>query len=122
MLKKRPIRRKKLPPGRPKKEVKKDIVIGTRFSKLEQYVVKQKSERAGLKPAEYIRQMAIRGQVKSRMSEEERQIVRQLVGMANNLNQLARQANLQGLMTVVLHFEEYRNRIDELLKVLRNGE
>ena len=115
-------RRKKLPPGRPKKEVKKDIVTGTRFSKIEHYVVRQKSIKAGLKTSEYIRQMAITGQVKARMSEEERHFVRQLIGMANNLNQLTKQAYQQGLLTAVMHFEEYRNKIDGLLKTLKDGE
>ena len=115
-------RRKKLPPGRPKKEIKKDIVTGTRFSKIEHYVVCQKAIGSGLKPSEYIRQMAIMGEVKARMSEEERHFVRQLIGMANNLNQLTKQANQHGLLTAVMHFEEYRNKIDGLLKTLKNGE
>ena len=108
-------------PGRPRKEVKKNIVTGTRFSKIEHYVVRQKAIKSGLKPSEYIRQMAITGQVKARMSEEERHFVRQLIGMANNLNQLTKQAHQQGLLTALMHFEDYRNEIDGLLKSLRNG-
>ena len=115
-------RRKKLPPGRPRKDVKKDIVTGTRFSKIEHYVIQQKATKSGLKLSEYISQMAIMGEVKARMSEEERHFVRQLIGMANNLNQLTKQAHQQGLLTALMHFEEYRNKIDGLLKTLKIGE
>jgi|ERR1700688_3880649 len=118
----KPVRRKKLPPGRPRKVVKKEITIGTRFSKIEQFIIKQKAGKAGLKPSEYIRQLALTGIVKARITDEERHFVRQLVGMANNLNQLTKLAHQQGLIRTVMHFEEYRNKIDELLKALKNGE
>jgi hypothetical protein len=118
----RPKRRKKLPPGRPKKAVKKEIITGTRFSKTEHFIVRQKAGKAGLKLTEYIRTMAIKGDVKSRMSEEDRHFVRQLIGMANNLNQLTKLAHQQGIMRALLSFEKYRNQIDELLKALKHGE
>ncbi|GAC1416489.1 MAG: plasmid mobilization relaxosome protein MobC [Flavisolibacter sp.] len=118
----KPIRRKKLPPGRPRKAVKKEITIGTRFSKIEHFIIKQKAVKAGLKSSEYIRQTALKGIVKARATDEEIYFVRQLVGMANNLNQLTKLANQQGLLRTVLHFKEYRNKIDGLLKDLKNGE
>lgn len=115
------IRRKKLPPGRPVKDVKKEITVGTRFSKIEHFVVKQKASRSGLKPSEYIRQAAFACTIKAGITEEERQFVRQLVGMANNLNQLTKLANQHGFLRIVLHFEDLRNKIDGLLKELKNG-
>ena len=69
-----------------------------------------------MKMTTYIRQMAINGKITPRMNEEERQFVRQLVGMANNLNQLTKKAHQEGLLTAVLMFEKYRNLVDELLK------
>jgi hypothetical protein len=118
----KPVRRKKLPPGRPRKAVKKEITIGIRFSRIEHFVIKEKSSIAGVKPSEYIRRITLAGIVKARITDEDRHLVRQLVGMANNLNQLTKLANQQGLMRIVLHFEEYRNKIDGLLKALKNGE
>jgi DNA-binding phage protein len=56
------------------------------------------------------------------MSEEDRHFVRQLVGMANNLNQLTKLAHQQGIMRALLYFENYRNQFDELLKALKHGE
>src|SRR5450755_2538529 len=111
----KPKRRKKLPPGRPRKAVKKEITIGTRFSRIEQFVIKQKASKAGLKPSEFIRQTALTGAVRARVSEEDRHFVRQLVGMANNLNQLTKLAHQQGLLRIVSYFEKYRNQIDAIL-------
>jgi hypothetical protein len=104
--------------GRPKKPVKRDIVKGVRFTKLEYYVVKQKAAKAGIGISLFIRQMAINGKVQSLLDEEERQFVRQLVGMANNLNQLTKKGHQEGFLTAVLMFEKYKKFIDELLEKL----
>lgn len=108
--------------GRPKKSVKKDIVRSIRFSKVEYYIIKQKASRAGIKIPSYIRQMAMRGKVISRLNEEERQFVRQLIGMANNLNQLTKKGHQEGLLTAVLMFEKYKNIIEELLEKTKTND
>ena len=46
--------------------------------------------------AEYMRECFRNGHVKERLSEEHAGYIRQLCGMANNLNQLARKANAGG--------------------------
>lgn len=106
--------------GRPKKPVKKETVTGVRFSKVEYFLVKHKAEKAGLGITVYIRQMALTGQVISKMSEEDRQSVRQFVGVSNNLNQLTKMAHQQGLLTAILLFEKYRNQFDEFLQKMRD--
>ena len=105
--------------GRPKKPVKRDIVKGVRFTKSEFYVVKQKAVKAGIGVSLFIRQMAINGKVQPLLNEDERQFVRQLVGMANNLNQLTKKGHQEGFLTAVLMFEKYKNSIDELLEKLK---
>ncbi|MGZ6539942.1 MAG: plasmid mobilization protein [Bacteroidia bacterium] len=105
--------------GRPKKAVRKEIVRSIRFSKADYFIVKQHASRSGLKITVYIRQMALQGKIISRLSEEERQFVRQLIGMANNLNQLTKKGHQEGLLTAVLLFEKYKNLMDELLEKLR---
>jgi Bacterial mobilisation protein (MobC) len=102
--------------GRPKKPVKRETVTGVRFTKAEYYVVKQKAAKAGLKVSIYIRQMALQGKIIARMSEEERHFVRQLSGMANNLNQLTKKAHQEGLLTAVLMFEKHKNLVEGLLE------
>ena len=105
--------------GRPKKQVKRETITGVRFTKTEYYVVKQKASKCGIGITLYIRQMALHGKILPRMNEEERQFVRQLVGMANNLNQLTKKGHQEGLLTAVLMFEKYRNIMDELLEKLK---
>ena len=105
--------------GRPKKPVKRDIIKGIRFTKSEFFVVKQKAAKAGIGISSFIRQMAINGKIKPLLDEEERQFVRQLIGIANNLNQLTKKGHQEGFLTAVLMFEKYKNSIDELLEKLK---
>lgn len=51
-----------------------------------------RSHEAGVSPSEYMRECFRNGHVKERLSEEHAGYIRQLCGMANNLNQLARKA------------------------------
>jgi hypothetical protein len=106
--------------GRPKKQVKREIIKGVRFTKLEYYVVKHKASKSGMNITLYIRQMALQGKIISRLNEEERQFVRQLIGIANNINQLTKKGHQEGLLTAVLMFEKYRKLIDELLEKLND--
>ena len=105
--------------GRPRKPVRRESVTGVRFTKAEYFVVKQKAAMSGLGITVYIRQMALQGQVIARMNEEERQFVRQLVGMTNNMNQLTKKAHQEGLLIAMLFFENYRNQLDVLLQKLK---
>ena len=105
--------------GRPTKQVKRDIIKGIRFTKVEYYVVKQKASKSGNGITDYIRQMALHGKIISRLNEEERQFVRQLIGVANNINQLTKKGHQEGFLTAVLMFEKYRKLIDNLLEKLK---
>ena len=116
------VREHKKGSGRPAKTIKKDIRTAVRFSKLEYFVVRQKVEKAGIKVSAYVRQTAIASVVINRLSEEERQFVRQLIGMANNLNQLAKNSHQEGMLKTMLYFERFRNQIDIILNKLNYGE
>jgi hypothetical protein len=105
--------------GRPKKADNRKVNKGIRFSEKEFFIVKQNASRAGIKISSYIRQMALKGKITPRLNEEERHFVSQLIGMANNLNQLTKVAHQDGLLTAAMMFEKYRNQVDELLKKLR---
>ena len=107
--------------GRPKKIVKREKFTGVRLTKSEHFIVKEKALKAGLPLSGYVRQMAINGTVKARLNEEERHFVRQLIGMANNLNQVAKSCHEEGVLKAILYFENYRTQLDELLKKLRDG-
>jgi hypothetical protein len=105
--------------GRPVKPVKKEKIITIRLEKIEHFIVTQKAKKAGLTWSRYVREMAVKGEVKARLTEEERSLARQLVGMSTNLNQLAKGFHEAGHVKTVLHFEHYRNKIDGILKMLR---
>jgi hypothetical protein len=87
------VRAKKKPAGRPTKTVKKEIRTAIRWSKTEHFIIRQKAAKAGLKVSAYLRQIAIEGKVTTRLNEEERQFVRQLIPMSNNLNQLTKNSH-----------------------------
>ena len=102
-----------------KSRLKEKSSKGYDLPKAEYFIVKQKASKAGIRITSYIRQMALNGKIISRLNEEERQFVRQLIGMANNLNQLTKKGHQEGLLTAVLMFEKYKNLMDELLEKLK---
>ena len=63
--------------------------------------------------------MAINGKVMQRLNEEERQFVRHLVGISNNLNQLTKKAHQAGMQAIIINLEQYIDIIDELLLQLK---
>lgn len=105
--------------GRPQKLVKKEIRAAVRFTKVEYFVVQAKAKKAGLLVSGYLRQLAIHGKITPRLNEEERQSVRLLIGMASNINQVARVCHQEGSLKAVLYFEQYRQQIDDILNRLR---
>lgn len=112
----------KKPGGRPKTLIKREAGTGVRFTKSEYFIVKQKAQRAGLKISSYIRTMAIEGQVLARLSAEEKQWLRQLAGMANNINQMAKKANQEGLLKALFFFEKTRAALDDFLNRLHHDQ
>ena len=116
-----PVRENKRKAGRPEKAIKKEVLACIRFSKVEYFVIRQKASKAGLKASAYIRQIAINGEVIRRLNDEERQFVRQLIGMSNNLNQLAKNSYKEGMLKTMLFFETSRNEIDLLLKKINHA-
>lgn len=105
--------------GRPAKAVKRESTTGIRFTKIEYFIVKEKADKSGLKITQYIRQMAINGEVKNRLTKEERHFVSQLIGLSNNINQVAKYCHKEGVLSAMRYFENYRQQMDELLKRLR---
>ncbi len=102
--------------GRPPKAIKQEKFIGYFVTRVQHFIIHQKATQAGVNISDYMRQMAIHGQIKPRWSEEDRQLFRKLVAMSNDINQLARSAEKEGATNIMLYFNQYRNRIDEVLK------
>jgi len=109
-------RQTKHPGGRPSKRMNRNIIKGVRFTAGELTAIQTQSKRVGVKLSTYIRQMALTGNIIPRMNEEERQYFRQLINMSNNLNQLTKKANQDGVNAIRTDLESYKNQINDLLK------
>jgi hypothetical protein len=111
--------KKKRSAGRPAKDVKKEINASVRFSRSEYFIVKEKAAGCGLSVSNYMRRAAIYPKIIPRLTEEEQHFARQLVGMANNLNQMAKACHQEGLLQSMAFFENYRQRLNEIIKKLK---
>lgn len=89
--------------GRPVKEkAKLTNSINLKLTEADFNSVKEKAEKLGMKATQYAREMTLKGGIKSRFTLEELDLMRKLSGMANNLNQIARQANTYGYSNAAL--------------------
>lgn len=84
--------------GRPRKGAaeKLNYKITVKLCTQDYYSVKAASKTAGIRPAELARAALLGMEIKPRVTPEEAGWLRMLSGMANNLNQLARQAHKSG--------------------------
>ena len=105
--------------GRPKKSIKRESATGVRFTKAEYFIVKQKAIKAGYKITQYIRVMAVEGQVIAKLSPAEKIMIPQLIGMSNNLNQLAKKAHQSGLLAAMFQFQKDRDDLNRILNRLK---
>lgn len=111
---------KKKAGGRPVVAAKKETVVRVRFDKGGYFILRHKAEKAGLNFSAYLRQAAENAPIKARLTPEERDFIRKLVGMANNLNQLVKEFKQAGMLQTAAHIEALREKVDELLKLLRD--
>lgn len=80
--------------GRPTKGEKKlSTSINLKLTGSDYNSVKEKAAELGMTPTQYARELTLKGNIKSRFTLEELDLMRKLAGMANNLNQITRQAN-----------------------------
>ena len=103
--------------GRPKKGAadKLKYRLTVKMATSDYYTLKGKARSAGMSAGEFLRGCMRDGQVKERLTPEHTGYIRQLCGMANNLNQLAHKANAAGFATVRLECRVLVARIEELL-------
>ena len=106
--------------GRPKVTVRKDIKFTVRFSKHDYFILKEKAGSAGVNPSMFIRQAAIKAKITARFSIDEMQLIRQLAGMATNINQLVRVCHRQGLYEAMRYFGEYQKQFDGIMQKLKS--
>jgi len=108
--------------GRPVKGLseKKAYKITVKMATEEFYSLKAKANFAGINRSEFIRQCIRTTEVKQRLTPELMGHIRQLCGMANNVNQIARTANAAGYFDVHLRCLEMNERLDKVIKRIEN--
>lgn len=106
--------------GRPPKAFgqKKSYRINIKLITEEYYSLIAKVKKSGTTISSFVRECLKKGYVKERLSVEHVNYIRQLSGMANNLNQIAKKANTQGYTSVRTEYLLLAERIDNLLNKL----
>jgi hypothetical protein len=107
--------------GRPKIKNALDKIAPSRFSMAEFEVIQAKSKLLKISVSTYIRSMTLQGSIKNLYSEEEQNAKKQLIGMANNLNQLLKSVHTYGLENLELQVKIQLNEIDKILEKYKNG-
>lgn len=109
--------------GRPRKEPaeKKGYKVTLKMDTEEYYSLKSKAQMTKLSLSEYIRQCIRSSVVKQRLSAELMGYIRQLCGMANNINHIARKANATGYTEVHSNNLAMNERLDNIIKLIENG-
>jgi hypothetical protein len=111
-------REKKNKGGRPKAKVRRDKILRIRISVSELFIIRAKARDAGIRVSTWIRQASRSARIIPRWTAEQMQLLRTLSGIANNLNQLARQANSGKLLFLAQKCETVLDEIDQTLKYL----
>lgn len=104
--------------GRPAKKPseKMGYKITVKMATEEYYSLKAKAGLAGINRSEFIRLCIRSSVVKQRLSPELMKHIRQLSGMANNINQIARTANAAGYNEIHNHYLFMSERLDKVIK------
>lgn len=108
--------------GRPKLGVRREREMKIRLSNKEEFYIKTKAKQAGMQTSTWFRAAAQNARIVPRLSVEDRGLLHTLTGMANNLNQLAKQANMGNLLTVARKCLELLNEIDTALKYFNRND
>lgn len=114
-----PSRHKTKPTGRPVKAVKREVRACIRFTRPEYLLIIEKAGKVGMKPSAYLRHLGIHTIIITRLTPEEREIARKLIGMANNLNQFIKCCHIEGIPVATFRFHNLTTSLDEILKKLK---
>ena len=101
-------------PNMPEKE-KRNIPVKVYFDTDNYRRLLNKQRRTGISLSTLVYELSVNGYVKEPITKEQTAYIRDLSGMANNLNQLAREAHTYHMAYVENKVRNLADRIDELL-------
>src|SRR5688572_5741225 len=104
--------------GRPAKRVKRSLTLVVRVTETERLLVEGKAQEAGMSVSAWFRAAAKKAVVVARLTPQELATLRTLSGLANNLNQLARLAHREGLLSVQVKCRKALDEINNALHLL----
>ncbi|MEA5402959.1 hypothetical protein VB776_08540 [Arcicella sp. DC2W] len=107
--------------GRPRLEAALQCVIPARFTQTEFEEIKQKSKGLKISRSAYIRSMTLKGKVLNLFTEEEQKAKKQLIGIANNLNQLLKLSHIHGIEKMIKQVNLQLGNIDKILDKYNHG-
>jgi len=101
--------------GRPKLDstIKKSELISVRVTELEFATIQAKAEIASKSVSDFIREMALKGEVKAGISAKQMDEIRKINGVGNNVNQLAKLAHRYGYSDET--HREFNSLINQIL-------
>ena len=98
---------------------KRTRIVSVRVSLDEERAIALKAHQAKQSISTFMRNVSLNQKVMTRLNDEERNMVRQLIGMSNNLNQLAKNSHTQNLLTLAQAIIETLGKINVLLNKLQ---
>ena len=96
-------------------------VCHVKFSKPSYEALRLRASKANRKLAEYIRESALNGEVVSGHNAETVAIAKNLIGMANNLNQLTKLSHQRGFHETHVYVVDLLRRLKEILGEYRQA-
>jgi hypothetical protein len=109
--------------GRPNvaKGVRKDYVWSTRVNEIENDLLLERCERTRLNKSQYVYRSLFEPTIKERLNSEQCKQLKQLAGMGNNLNQIARRANADGYGAAAAEVQNISVDIANLISEIRKS-
>ena len=95
--------------------------VTVKFSKPSYEALRLRARKANRKLAEYIRESALNGEVVSGHNAETVAIAKNLIGMANNLNQLTKLSHQRGFHETHVYVVDLLRRLKEILGEYRQA-
>lgn len=108
--------------GRPAKKLseKRRYAVLLKLNTLEYFTLKSKASEAGVNKNELLRMLISQSAIKPRVTPEQMQEIRQLTGIANNINQIAHRLHIFGVSTLPTELRMLKLLVDEQLKTLKS--
>lgn len=100
---------------------KKDTVRQNRTFRLSDYELQKLSEgatTAGMNESQYVRELILHGRVDATHAEDRRNLIRQVSGIATNINQMAKRCNETKWITN-MNVYDMTQALEEVVKLLK---